>query len=244
MILTITNITEAMTGGRIGQIPQGEVKTAAEALMRSAYILSGLEPPLYYDQLEDLANDLRNSFPHLTFKEVKLAVKAGIAGELGDVRRPSYAAIMRWTEAYNRHAQVSDARKIGPARPAAPKPITEAEGLAIMQLLMPENARRRWEEIRTTGAFGRAAIPHVSAQLYDWLGEEGVLRLDRADREEAARKAQQETQSRSVWDMSRLESGKALTRSLAKHYALQIWMWKEQTAGRTLTLPTVKRIYD
>lgn len=244
MILTITNITESMTGGRIGQISEKEVKTAAEALMRSAYILSGLEPPLYYDQLDDLATDLRTSFPHLTFKEVKLAVKAGVAGELGDVRRPSYAAIMRWTEAYNRHPQVSDARKIAVTRPTPVRQITAVEGLAIMQKTMPEAARRRWEDVRTTGSFGKATIPHVSAQLYDWLGEAGLLRLDLPDREEASRKARTETQARSVWNVAHLESGKVLTRSLAKHYALQTWMRNEQKAGRPLNLPQVTRIYE
>lgn len=243
MILTIPNITEAITGDRIGNTNESESKKMAEALMRSAYILSGLEPPLYYDQLDDLANDLRTSFSYLTFKEVKLAIKAGVAGELGDIRKPSYAAIMRWTEAYVRSPQLADARKAIANRPVEAPRLTDEQGLAIMQKTMPEAARRRWEDIRTQGKFGLATIPHVSAQIYDWLGEEGILRLDPADRRAAVAKAKAEAAPQNA--ASGLESGQALFQSTAKHYALQTWMQLRYNAGLPLALPAqVRRIYQ
>lgn len=233
-----------MAGPRMGSLDQDSVKVSVERILTDLYVLSGYDPQLT-DQVDDLAKDLRNSFRHLTTDEVKLAGKAGIAGELGDIRRPSYAAIMRWVEAYDRSAQVADARKIIANRPKERKPISEAEGLELMRQMMPEAARRRWEDIRIYGAFSKATIPHVSAQLYDWLREEGVLHLDKADKEAAVMMARKESNNRSAWDVSHLEGGEALIRSRAKHIALQTWMRKTYAAGMTLTLPTqIRRIYN
>lgn len=244
MILITQNIEAAMAGPRIGSLDQDSVKVSVERILTDLCVLSGYDPQLT-DQVDDLAKDLRNSFRHLTTDEVKLAGKAGIAGELGDIRRPSYAAIMRWVEAYDRSAQVADARKIIANRPKERKPITEAEGLERMRQMMPEAARRRWEDIRIYGAFSKATIPHVSAQLYDWLREEGVLHLDKADKEAAVMMARKESNNRSAWDVSHLEGGEALIRSRAKHIALQTWMRKTYAAGQTLTLPTqIRRIYN
>lgn len=244
MILITQNIEAAMAGPRLGSLDQDSVKVSVERILTDLYVLSGYDPQLT-DQVDDLAKDLRNSFRHLTTDEVKLAGKAGIAGELGDIRRPSYAAIMRWVEAYDRSAQVADARKIIANRPKERKPITEAEGLERMRQMMPEAARRRWEDIRIYGAFSKATIPHVSAQLYDWLREEGVLHLDKAYKEDAVMMARKESNNRSAWDVSHLEGGEALIRSRAKHIALQTWMRKTYAAGQTLTLPTqIRRIYN
>lgn len=244
MILITQNIEAAMAGPRMESLDQDSVKVSVERILTDLYVLSGYDPQLT-DQVDDLAKDLRNSFRHLTTDEVKLAGKAGIAGELGDIRRPSYAAIMRWVEAYDRSAQVADARKIIANRPKERKPISEAEGLERMRQMMPEAARRRWEDIRIYGAFSKATIPHVSAQLYDWLREEGVLHLDKADKEAAVMMARKESNNRSAWDVSHLEGGEALIRSRAKHIALQTWMRKTYAAGMTLTLPTqIRRIYN
>lgn len=244
MILITQNIEAAMAGPRMGSLDQDSVKVSVERILTDLYVLSGYDPQLT-DQVDDLAKDLRNSFRHLTTDEVKLAGKAGIAGELGDIRRPSYAAIMRWVEAYDRSAQVADARKIIANRPKERKPISEAEGLERMRQMMPEAARRRWDDIRIYGAFSKATIPHVSAQLYDWLREEGVLHLDKADKEAAVMMARKESNNRSAWDVSHLEGGEALLRSRAKHIALQTWMRKTYAAGQTLTLPTqIRRIYN
>lgn len=233
-----------MNGNRLGSMTPESVKAAVAAVLTDLYVLAGYDPQLT-DQVDDLAKDLRNSFRHLTVEEVRLAGKAGIAGELGDIRRPSYAAIMRWVEAYDRSAQVADARKIIANRPKERKPISEAEGLELMRQMMPEAARRRWEDIRIYGAFSKATIPHVSAQLYDWLREEGVLHLDKADKEAAVMMARKESNNRSAWDVSHLEGGEALIRSRAKHIALQTWMRKTYAAGQTLTLPTqIRRIYN
>lgn len=54
-----------------------------------------------------------------------------------------------------------------------------------------------------------------------------------------------EVRQGSVWNVEHLESGKALIRSRAKHYALEIWMRDLHTSGGPLTLPAqVKRIYE
>ena len=118
-----------MSGAPIGTMDDKSVRASSEALLRDLYILAGKEPPLYYDQLNDLANDLKTSFPKLTFEEVKLAGKAGIAGELGDVRTPSYASIMRWTEAYTRSPQLADTRKIIANRPVVAPRLSDEQGL-------------------------------------------------------------------------------------------------------------------
>ena len=254
MILTLTNIETAMSGRRINQLDEKAVKAYAEGLLRDLYILAGMEPPLYYDQLDELANDLRNSFPHLTFDELKLAGKAGIAGELGEGRRPSYASIMRWADAYNKSAMVADARKIRAKQKDEPKRLTDEEGWRIFVKLMPESLKRRWEDIRTQGKFGNAIIPHVSAQLYDWLGEEGVLCLTDEQRTIASRKSRTEGRPTSVRDMIELmsvrndsekEARKALARARAKHYALEIWMQDLHRSGKSLPIPTkITRFYE
>jgi hypothetical protein len=244
MILITANIEAAMAGPRMGALDETSVRDSIERILTDLYVLAGYDPQLN-DQVDDLARDLRNSFRHLTTDEVKLAGKAGIAGELGDIRRPSYASVMRWVEAYDRSAQVTDARRIVRERPAMPVRISDAEGLERMRRIMPDAARRRWDDIRVNGAFSKATIPHVSAQLYDWLREEGVLHLDKADKEAAVMMARKESNNNSVWDVSHLEGGEALIRSRAKHIALQTWMRKTYAAGQTLTLPTqIRRIYN
>lgn len=231
-----------MNGKRLGSMTPELAKEAIGSILTDLFVLAGYDPQLT-DQVDDLARDLRNSFRYLTTDEVRLAGKAGIAGELGDIRKPSYAAIMRWTEAYVRSSQLADARKIIANRPVEQPRLTDEQGLAIMQKTMPEAARRRWEDIRTQGKFGLATIPHVSAQIYDWLGEEGILRLDPADRRAAVAKAKAEAAPTNA--ASGLEKGDALFQSTAKHYALQTWMQLRNNAGLPLTLPAqVRRIYQ
>ena len=91
MILILNNIETAMNGNRLGSMTPESVKAAVAAVLTDLYVLAGYDPQLT-DQVDDLAKDLRNCFRHLTVEEVRLAGKAGIAGELGDIRRPSYAA--------------------------------------------------------------------------------------------------------------------------------------------------------
>lgn len=242
MILITSNIEAAMAGPRLGTMTPEAARAGIETVMVDLYTLAGYDPQLP-EQLDDLTRDLTTSFKYLTIDEVKLAGKAGIAGELGDIRKPSYAAIMRWTEAYVRSPQLADARKVIANRPVEQPRLTDEEGLAIMQKTMPEAARRRWEDIRTQGKFGLATIPHVSAQIYDWLGEEGILRLDPADRRAAVAKAKAEAAPTNA--ASGLEKGDALLQSTAKHYALQTWMQLRNNAGLPLALPAqVRRIYQ
>lgn len=245
MVLSLDNITEAMrNGSRLSFIGPDQLKTGMEAIMRDVFILAGYEPQLIYEQLDDLSKDIQSSFPTLTLAELRLAAKAGVAGELGGPKKPSYASMMQWVDAYNRSAMVADARKIRATRQAEPERISDEEGWRIFTELMPQSLRRRWDDIRTQGRFGKATIPHVSAQIYDWLGEEGVLRLTDEQRNIASQKGRKEVQSDSVWDLNDLESGKALIRSRVKHYALEIWMQDLFNKGGKLTVPTkIARFY-
>ena len=246
MVLSIDNVTEALqTGSRLSAIGPDQLKTGMDAIMRDIFVLAGYEPQLIYEQLDDLTKDVAKSFPHLTLAEIRLAAKAGIAGELGEGRRPSYASIMRWADAYNKSAMVADARKIKAKQKDEPKRLTDEEGWRIFVELMPQSLQRRWEDIRTQGKFGNATIPHVSAQLYDWLGEEGVLHLTDEQRNLAFKKGRTEVRTSSAWDMNHLESGKALARSRAKHYALEIWMQDLYRSGHPLPVPDkITRFYD
>ena len=245
MVLTLDNVTAAMSGKKLGKYEQSELTTVGKTVLSKAYALSGRDPQLEY-QAEELGRDLAASFPALTLNECVLAVKAGVAGEIGSVKAPSYAAVMQWVGAYDKSPMVADARRIAARRKAeAPKRLTPEQGLAMMRRTMPELARKRWNDIRTEGAFGQAVLPHVSAQIYDWLGEEGILKCTPEQKNAASRKATSEVKKSSVWDMEHLETGKALIRSRAKHYALEIWMRDLHTSGGSLTLPEqVKRIYE
>ena len=241
MVLSNKNVEEAMASQKIGSIAEAELKAALEKIMRDTYVLAGLDPQLGYEQMSELAHDLRAGQPHLTLNEIRLACKAGVSGELGGPKRPCYAAVMQWSEAYDKCAMVTDVRKYLRNRPKETPRITEEEGLQLMAGLMPMNTRRRWEEIRTNGAFSKALIPHVSAQIYDWLGEEGVLRLSPEDRTASMAKARKEVREDAGWD---LESGEQQIRSRAKHYALQTWMQRIYETGKALTLPKMTRIYQ
>ena len=244
MVLSNVNILEAMNSPRLDAKTEKETKAMMEKIMRDTYVLAGLEPQLLYEQLDDITHDLRAGHPHLTFEEVRLACKGGVSGELGGPKRPSYASVMQWCEAYDRSAMTADCRKIRKERPKEKPVVTPEQGLERMKRGLPTCARRRWEDIRTDGAFRPTLIPHVSAQIYDWLGEEGVLRLSPEDRQAAVDKARNEVPTTTVWDAAKLEGEKASVRSRAKHYALETWMRKAYLAGESLTLPEVKRIYQ
>lgn len=232
-----------MTGQRLGSMTPESTKVAIEAVLTDLFVLSGYDPQLT-DQVDDLAKDLRNSFRHLTVEEIRLAGKAGIAGELGDIRKPSYASIMRWVDAYARSAQLADTRKIMANRPKERPQITDEQGLEMMRRMMPECARRRYDAIRTDGAFGKAEIPHVSGQVFDWFRDEGLLTISQEEWREAVGIARREGNARSAWDLSKLEGGENLLRSRAKHVALQTWMRKRIAAGLPATMPNqVQRIY-
>ena len=244
MVLTLDNVTAAMNGKRLGKYEPSGLITVGETVLSKAYALSGRDPQLEY-QKEDLGKDLAASFPSLTLNECILAVKAGVAGEIGSVKTPSYAAVMQWVGAYDKSPMVADARRITAKRDKERPRLTPEQGLAQMRRTMPALARKRWDDIRTNGAFGKATLPHVSAQIYDWLGEEGVLRLTQEERTIATKKGTSEVRKSSVWDLEHLEVGKALIRTRTKHYALEEWMRDLFNAGGSLALPSeVKRIYE
>ena len=244
MVLSNVNILEAMESPRLDAKTEKETRAMMEKIMRDTYVLAGLEPQLLYEQLDDLTHDLRAGHPHLTFEEVRLTCKAGVSGELGGPKRPSYAAVMQWCEAYDRSAMAADCRKIRKERPKEVKVVTPEEGLEMMRRGLPICAMRRWDDIRTEGAFRPTLIAHVSAQIYDWLGEEGVLRLSAEDRQAAVNKARGEVPKTTVWDNANLEGEQERVRSRSKHYALETWMRKAYLSGESLTLPQVKRIYQ
>lgn len=244
MVLTLDNVTAAMNGMRLGKYEPSGLTTVGETVLSKAYALSGRDPQLEY-QKEDLGRDLAASFPSLTLNECILAVKAGVAGEIGTVKTPSYAAVMQWVGAYDKSPMVADARRITEKRKVERVKLTPDQGLALMRRTMPKEAAKRWDEIRVNGKFGNAILAHVSAQIYDWLGEEGILRMTEDQKVAASRKAREEVKKSSVWNVDQLETGKALIKSRTKHYALEIWMRDLHTSGGSLTLPDqVKRIYE
>lgn len=237
MVLSLANVQEAMQGRRLSDIPQQDLKLGMDGIMRDISVLAGYDPDLIYGQTADMAKDLAAGYPMLTLEEIKLAGKAGVAGELGGPKKPSYAAMMQWTDAYHKSAMVADARKIRKNRKAEPKRITVEEGWKIFCENMPLALDRRWEDVRTLGKFGNATVPHVSAQLYDWLGDEGVLHLTDAQKDYARKKGKAEAGTRSVWDRINPESDRALTLSRVKHYALEVWMQDLQRSGARLPVP-------
>lgn len=243
MVLNNANIQEAMQGKRIADRPAEEIRKAVETIMRELSVLAGYDPQLMYDQVDDLAKDLASGYPMLTLAEVKLAGKAGVTGELKGPKKPSYAAMMNWVSAYHRSSEVADTRKMRNSRKAETPRLSEEEGLRRMAVLMPRNARERWNGVRATGAFPRHCLPHVSAQIYDWLREEGVLSIPDGDKKEALAKAKAGVGMVDI-PLGNLEAGRAMTSSLAKHMALEAWMRRKAAAGERLTLPGVRRIYN
>lgn len=245
MILTVDTIQKAMTGQRVGSMDDKSLSGHLAQITMDVAALAGFESQIFGEQTDELARDIRGGYPRLTLDEIRLACKAGVSGEFGIGGRPTYASVTRWVREYDNCAMVADARKGFIRKPVEVRRLTEAEGLAVMWREMPEAARRRWEAVRTTGSFPIAAIPHVSAQIYDWLRESGVLHLDRVDKEEAVLKARKETGAKSAWDVSGLEGGENLIRSRAKHIALLTWMRKLHAAGgRIDILPKVTRLYE
>lgn len=245
MILTVDTIQKAMTGQRVGTLDEASLKVALAQITTDVAALAGFESQIFGEQTDELARDIRGGYPRLTLDEIRLACKAGISGEFGVGGRPTYASVTRWVREYDNCAMVADARKWFARKPVEVRRLTEAEGLEVMRREMPEAARRRWESVRTTGSFPMATLPHVSAQIYDWLREEGVLHLDRADKEAAVEKAKRDMNSRSVWDVSGIEGGDNLIRSRAKHFALLTWMRRLHASGGRLELPSrINRIYE
>lgn len=242
MVLTLSNVEAAMGGKRLGDYGPGDLREAGETVLKKAFVLYGREPQLFL-QGDELGADMAGSFPHLTLAECVLASKAGVAGELGTVRTPSYAAVMQWLEAYDKHPMVADARKIRRARKAEPVEVTPEEGLRRMAELMPRNARERWEGVRVSGSFPRHCMPHASAQIYDWLKEEGLLSIPEADKRESLAKAKAGVGLIDI-PFGNIEAGRALTASLAKHLALESWMRRKLARGERLILPEVRRIYN
>lgn len=245
MIITLDNVNAAMAGKRIGQMDDPTLAAALGKIARDVAALAGFEPQIFGEQTDELARDLRRGYSRLTLDEIRLACKAGVSGEFGVGGRPTYASVARWVREYDNCAMVSDARKMAPRTKAQPRTITGDEGLNIMRRLMPVNLSRRWEDIRTAGVFRSGTIPHVSAQLLDWLRDEGVVQVDETLWKECVKRARTDLSSRSAWDLSRLESGPELIRSKAKHIYLQEWMRETHRSGRTLAVPgNVRRVYQ
>lgn len=245
MILTIDTIQKAMTGQRVGSMDDKSLSGHLAQITTDVAALAGFESQIFGEAVDELARDIRGGYPRLTLDEIRLACKAGVSGELGIGGRPTYASVTRWVREYDNCAMVSDARKYAARRPTETRRMTEAEGLEVMRREMPGATRRRWEAVKSTGSFPLVAFPHVSAQIYDWLREEGVLHLDRVDKEAAVEKAKKETGSRSVWDVSGIEGGDRLIRSRAKHIALLTWMRRLHASGGRLELPSrINRIYE
>lgn len=244
MILTIDTIHTAMTGKRIGTMDTQSLVVALGQIASDVAALAGFETQIFGEQTDELAADLRRGYPRLTLDEIRLACKAGVSGEFGVGGRPTYASVTRWVREYDGCAMVADARKTVAQTPRETRTVTPDEGLAIMRREMPANLKRRWDDIRTNGIFTTGRIPHVSAQLLDWLRDEGVLTVDNALWRECVRRAKTYTQGGSVWDVSRLEGGEALIRSRAKHIYLQEWMRERHGNGLPPVIPAqVRRVY-
>lgn len=242
MVLTLDNVTAAMSGKRLRDYDPADLTKAGEAVLKKAYILAGRDPQIFI-QADELGKDMAGSFGRLTLAECELAAKAGVAGEIGSLKTPSYAAIMQWLEAYDKSPMVTDARKILRQRRETPIPVTEAEGLRREQMYMPECFRARWEGVRTTGSFPRHCIPHVSGQIYDWLKDEGVLDLPTEIRRDSLKKARAGLVKGSSLPIGDLEAGERLVISKAKHLSLEVWMRGMIERGERLNLPQVRRIY-
>ena len=243
MILTLDNVSAAMSGMRLRDMDEAALIRAVGKILEDTNRMAGYDKGLFPEDVTELAGDLRKGNGRLTVDDIRLACKAGISGELGDVKKPTVANVLRWAEAYDRHPQVADARKIRSVRKEEPVEVTPEEGLRRMAELMPRNARERWEGVRVSGSFPRHCLPHVSAQIYDWLKDEGLLSIPETDKREALAKAKAGVGLINI-PFGNIEAGRALTASLAKHLALESWMRQKQARGERLILPEVRRIYN
>jgi hypothetical protein len=243
MVLTLDNVTAAMSGKRLRDYAPADLTKAGEAVLKKAYILAGRDPQIFI-QADELGKDMAGSFGRLTLAECELAAKAGVAGEIGSLKTPSYAAIMQWLEAYDKSPMVTDARKILRQRRETPIPVTEAEGLEIMRSLMPRNLKAMWDSVRAEGRM-RCLASHAAAQILDWLRDEGVVTVDQDLWRKCVSKARSDTAKRHAFDLSALESGQALIRSIAKRIYLEAWLYGLHQAGRQPMIPAqVRRIYQ
>lgn len=244
MLLTNDNIIRAMSGTPVSRLEPKALADTLGALLRDILAYAGYDAPLILDNVGELAGDIRAGYGQLTPDEIRLACKAGLTGELGDTRKPTCAAVIRWVDAYAKGPNKADAVKIRKIRSEAPRQVTPEEGLAMMRDTMPRLARERWDSVRTTGAFPRHCLPHVSAQIYDWLKEEGRLSLPAEVRRAALDRARNGLVRGTSLPVGDLEAGERLTVSLAKHMALEDWMRAETRSGRAINLPPVRRIYE
>lgn len=243
MILTLDNVSAAMGGMRLRDMDEAALIRAVGKILEDTNRMAGYDKGLFPEDVTELAGDLRRGNGRLTVDDIRLACKAGISGELGDVKKPTVANVLRWAEAYDRHPQVADARKIRSVRKEEPKPLTEAEGLAIERRLMPELTRERWEGVRVNGSFPRHCIPHVSAQIYDWMSDGGLISLPAATRRKALETARAGV-GRMGFPMGHLEDEERMAVSLAKHICLERWMLDRVARGLPLDMPAeVRRIY-
>lgn len=243
MLLTTDNICKAMTGKPLARLDGKALTDTVTLILRDTMVYAGYEATLIVENAGELAKDLKASYPKLTLDELRLVCKAGLTGELGEVKRPSCAAVLRWVEAYVKSAQLADARKIRP-KAEAPK-LTKEQGEALYRKEIPGSLERRIEDVRTIGRFGPNAIPHVSAQIFDWLRHDGDLAITTDQWNAAVEKAKKETASGNIFKMEHVEGGERLIRSKAKHIALQEWIFNELAAGRRIRVPDkITSIYN
>lgn len=232
-----------MGGTAAGRLDEDALNDILTMIMRENMAYAGYDVQLIVENVGELAKDIRSGYPGITLDEIRLVCKAGLTGELGDIKRPSCAAVMRWIDAYLKSPMRADAKRIQ-SRPRA-RVITREEGESIYRRNIPLALARRVEAVRTTGRFAPEAIPHVSAQVFDWLRREGDLTITRERWAEAVEKAKKESNRGSIFRMENIEGGERLIRSLAKHIALKEWICGEIRDGRPVRTPeTINEIYN
>ena len=234
-----------MAGRKIQDYSREDLTRTLATIIDNTYIYAGKNPSLFPAPAADLAGDLAASFKGLAIDEVQLAFRAGVCGELTETTGVNYSHMVKWLNAYAKHPQVLDARKILTAAPAR-KSDDIYEGLDVRTKLarfrasLAAAAGRRYEDIRTQGRFRQGSIPHVSAQIYRWLQDEGLIRQDGSVKRGAMERARKRTAG--LFD---LETGEALARSWAMEECLLIWMDGMIHDGRALVLPdTIQKFYD
>lgn len=127
----------------------------------------------------ELEKECAVKYPFFTLSEIRVALEAGVKGELTD--EPAYlntANMCRWLSIYRKSAARLEAVQAieNDVRVAAPSMQLDAGTVQTRN----DEAMKRLEgelldELRTAGTFGEGRIAPVLAALYDWLRETGRM---------------------------------------------------------------------
>lgn len=127
----------------------------------------------------ELEKECAKKYPFFSMSEIRLALEAGVKGELND--EPTYlntANYCKWLALYRKSAARLEASQAVDSRLRIAAPVQQLDAGTVETrnaVAMEDLLARVHEEVKTTGSISSTHIVPALAALYDWLRYNGRM---------------------------------------------------------------------